>query len=555
MQLQRTVLTCLVTITLSACNFLSPRDQDGSITAPHPDSIIGHSVKKTNTKSTAPVISDDDIVSAVDGMAVDDKAIVESESDDVWQRIRQDLTIPRHTENRSVKSKIVWYAGKQEFLDRVADRATPYLYYIIGELEKRNMPLELALLPVVESAYQPLAHSPSRASGIWQFIASTGKRYGLKQNWWYDGRRDIVASTDAALNYLQTLHDMFDGNWLHALAAYNAGELNVARAIQRNQKAGKPTDFWSLQLPGETRGYIPSLLAVAEIVANPAKYKITLKAIPNKPYFAAIKIDSQIDLATAARLAGVSMDQITALNPGFTRWATDPDGPHHLLVPIEKAQQFEQKLAALPASERMTWRQHQVKGGETLGQIARHYNTSVSALKQINHLQGNLIRVGQSLMITAAGQPVDHDIPNTDSEKLKGLKTGGDGNKAVYTVRSGDNLWDISRNHGTSITQLCNWNGISKNTILRPGQKLTVWIKDDENISKEGFIPVAANDEQTTGDINPNQQIEYTVREGDSLWLISRRFNVSVAQLCQWNQIPKGRILQPGQNLIIMMEV
>ena len=555
MQLQRTVLTCLVTITLSACNFLTPRDQDSSITAPHPDSIIGHSVKKTNTKSTSPVISDDDIVSAVDGMAVDDKAIVESESDDVWQRIRQDLTIPRHTENGSVKSKIAWYAGKQEFLDRVADRATPYIYHIIGELEKRNMPLELALLPIGERAYQPLAHSPSRASGIWQFIASTGKRYGLKQNWWYDGRRDIVASTDAALNYLQTLHDMFDGNWLHALAAYNAGELNVARAIQRNQKAGKPTDFWSLQLPGETRGYIPSLLAVAEIVANHAKYKITLKAIPNKPYFAVIKIDSQIDLATAARLAGVGMDQITALNPGFTRWATDPDGPHHLLVPIENVQQFEQKLAALPASERMTWRQHQVKGGETLGQIARHYNTSVSALKQINHLQGNLIRVGQSLMVTAAGQPVDLDIPDTDSEKLKGLKTSGDGNKAIYTVRSGDNLWDISRNHGASVTQLCNWNGISKNTILRPGQKLTVWIKDDENTSSEGFIPVAANVEQTTGDVNPNQQIEYTVREGDSLWLISRRFNVSVAQLCQWNQIPKGRILQPGQNLIIMMEV
>ncbi|MEE8321243.1 MAG: transglycosylase SLT domain-containing protein, partial [Gammaproteobacteria bacterium] len=376
MQVQRSLLICLTTIILCACNLTNVRDQDSYPTS-HPDSTLSQSAVRTTIESGSHTVPED-TGPVSDYISGNEIVAAGKDTDDLWQKIRQGLSLSRQTEKRSVQGKIAWYARNQDYIDRVAERAAPYLYYIIGEIEKRNMPIELALLPVVESAYQPFAYSPSRASGIWQFISSTGKQYGLKQNWWYDGRRDIIAATDAALNYLQKLHKEFDGNWQHALAAYNSGERNVGRAIRRNRKAGKPIDFWSLRLPRETRGYVPSLLAVAEIVANPAKHNITLKKIPNEPYFTAVNTGSQIDLATAARLAGQSMDDIYTLNPGFNRWATDPKGPHRLLIPIGKAQQFKQDLAQLPVSERITWKQHKIQKGETLGQIADRYHTSVA---------------------------------------------------------------------------------------------------------------------------------------------------------------------------------
>ena len=216
--------------------------------------------------------------------------------DNIWVRIRAGMTLDRELDQATVRSKLAWYSSHQAYLDRVAERATPYLYYIVEELEARDMPLELALLPIVESAYQPLAYSRSHAAGIWQFIPATGRRYGLKQNWWYDGRRDIVAATRAALDYLQFLHDEFDGNWQHAVAAYNAGENNVLRAIRHNRSRGRSTAFWHLGLPRETRGYVPALLAIAEIVANPGKHGVSLQPIANEPYFKRIAIGGQIDL-------------------------------------------------------------------------------------------------------------------------------------------------------------------------------------------------------------------------------------------------------------------
>ena len=554
MQLQRGLITCLIPIILCSCNLINLRDQKSN-TIPHPDAITGQSISKTDSKSGTSNTHDDLAASAVDDLTAD-KIVVVANGDinDIWQVIQKNLTLPRHTDRTSVKGKIAWYARNQEYMDRVAERATPYLYHIVGELEKRNMPLELALLPIVESAYQPFAYSPSRASGIWQFIPSTGKMYGLKQNWWYDGRRDIVAATDAALNYLQSLHKRFNSNWQHALAAYNSGERNVERAIKRNRKAGKHTDFWSLRLPRETKGYIPSLFAVAEIVANPVKHNITLKPIPNKPYFTPVNLGSQIDLATAARLAGMSMDEIYTLNPGFNRWATDPQGPHRLLIPMAKAQQFEQNLAALPDSKRVTWQQHKIKKGETLGQIAQRYRTSVTALKQTNRLHGNLIRVGRSLLIPTAEQPMKHYTLSANTRKFRGLKRTGDGKKYIYTIKRGDNLWDISRTYGISVSQLCNWNGVKRNKILRPGQKLTVWIKNDGQETNAKIIPVVAKNDHANTNTNQDQHIQYTVKEGDSLWLISRRFDVSVAQLCNWNQISKRRLLQPGQNLVVYIK-
>ncbi len=468
----------------------------------------------------------------------------DSKHQDIWVRIQQNLTIPRNLSHPTTQTKLKFYASKQEFLDRVADRATPYLYHIVEELEKRNLPLDLALLPIVESAYQPFAHSPSRAAGIWQFIPGTGKLYGLKQNWWYDGRRDIVAATDAALRYLQKLHDDFNGDWLLALAAYNAGEGNVGRAVEKSLGRGKSGDFWSLHLTEETLGYVPSLMAVAEIIANPEKYNITLKPIPNKPYFEKIDAGSQIDLATVSELSGLTMDEIYTLNPGINKWATDPEGPHYFLIPVDRAASFKQKLAALPADQRIKMQAVEIKQGDSLGSIARRYRTDINTLKQINNLRSNNIHAGHMLLIPSSQQPISEYTLSQDVRTFDKLKPSGDGQSFTYTIKSGDNLWDISQSYGVTIEQLCAWNGISKNTVLSPGRKLTLWAKETPEV-----VPVVAHTVTTIAD--KQEHITYTVRAGDSLWLIAQRYGVTVAQLQKWNGLSHGSSLQPGQTLDI----
>ena len=466
--------------------------------------------------------------------------------DNLWMLIRDHLVFENNINRKKVKNKVAWFSRNQQYIDRVVGRAEPYLYHIITRLKEREMPLDLALLPIVESAYQPFALSPSRASGIWQFIPSTGKRYGLKQNWWYDGRRDIVASTDAALDYLESLHKRFNGNWFHALAAYNSGEGNVERAIRKNKKLGKKTDFWSLKLPHETRSYVPSLLAIAEVLKNSDKYKINFGKIKNIPYFEVIDVKTQIDLATVSNLSGLTIDEVYLLNPGFNRWATDPSGPHRILIPVGKAQKFKEKLAALPKSERIAWKQHIIQKGESLGLIAERYKTSVSAIKQTNRLKGNMIREGKSLLIPSSKQPTKFYSLSIEARKFRGLKTS-DGKRYTYIVKRGDNLWDIGRNYGISVGQLTKWNGIAKKSFLRPKQKLIIWInEEDSNNKNNNKVQASAFNESTT---------EYVVKKGDSLWLIARRFDIHVADLLEWNNIRKNKALQPGQILIVRKSI
>src|SRR5258706_6482365 len=265
--------------------------------------------------------------------------------DDLFERMRRGFTFEEVSEP-AIDTQLAWFKNNPDYLERVFQRGQRYMYHIITEVERRGMPTEFALLPVVESAYEPFAYSVSRAAGLWQFIPGTGVRYGLKQTWWYDGRRDVVESTRAALDYLQALHDQFDGDWLLAIAAYNVGENTVQRELDYNRSHGKPTDFWHLKLPGETRAYVPKLLAMKRLMAEPERYGLEFAAIPNEPYFAVIDTNSQIDLKIAAKLAGASYDELVALNPGYNRWATDPEGPHRMLVPIDNADGFE---AGVPA--------------------------------------------------------------------------------------------------------------------------------------------------------------------------------------------------------------
>ena len=239
-----------------------------------------------------------------------------------------------------VEQELNYYRKHPRYIQRIQERAEPYLHFILEEIRKRDMPTEIALLPAVESAYRPFAYSHGRAAGMWQFIPSTGRIYGLKQNWWYDGRRDAVSSTLAALDYLQSLNKQFKGDWELALAAYSSGGGTVRSAIRRNKKKGSPTDFWSLKLPDETSVYVPRLLALVEVFRNPQEHGANLLVFPDEPYFETIDLGSQLDLALAAEMADLPIQDLYLLNSGFNRWATDPDGPHRLNLPLDKVERF-----------------------------------------------------------------------------------------------------------------------------------------------------------------------------------------------------------------------
>ncbi len=467
---------------------------------------------------------------------------------DVWVRLRNNYSLP-FLENARIQREIDWYARHPKYMDRVNQRAAPYMHYIISEIEKRGMPGEIALLPIVESAFQPFAYSHGRAAGIWQFIPGTGRHYGLKQNWWYDGRRDVYASTQAALNYLQRLNKIFDGDWMLALAAYNSGEGTVLKAVRRNKKRGKPTHFWALHLPKETRSYVPRLLAIAKIVEQPQNYNINIASLDNKPYFHRVDTKSQIDLALAAEMADISLDELYKLNPGFNRWATAPKGPHYLLVPVDKAPAFEAKLANLPSSERMRWKHHKVKSGETLSHIADKYRISLSLLKDSNKLRRNMIRIGQNLVIPVAAKSARTYRLSESQRKQKILNSPKSGRyKIIHTVRSGDNFWDLSRKYKVGVRSLAKWNAMAPRDVLQRGQKLVVWTKVARTKTRASHSPVPRSKAIM-------QKINYVVRRGDSLARIASRFRVSIADLLRWNTIKKNKYLQPGQRIKLFVDV
>ena len=456
---------------------------------------------------------------------------------DLWERLRRGYAIPHDTLHANTEKQLDWFVRHPEYIARVADRAKPYLYHIVEQIEQRNMPLELALLPVVESAYQPHAYSSASASGLWQFIPSTGKIYGLQQNWWYDGRRDVIASTSSALDYLQKLHNDF-GDWQLAVAAYNCGEGAVARAIRRNVKAGKGTDFWSLDLPRETSAYVPKLMAIAQLIGQPEQYQISLKPIANEPFFAVVNVKGQIDLSVAAELAELETEELQQLNPGFNQWATAPDGPHRLAIPVEKIDVFIQGLAVLPAEKQVQWARYKIKGGDSLGKIAQQYKVAVSAIKKANGIKGTNIRAGKYLLIpVASGASGDAPLP-TSQRLTSNQTTPQKGDKQSYTVKQGDSWWDIAQLYKVSVEKLTTWNNKSPNDYLQPGQKLVVWSQEKA---------VASSD--TTRSVN------YKIRSGDSLWTISKKFKVSITQVRQWNGLSKKALLQPGQNLKLYVDV
>lgn len=475
-----------------------------------------------------------------------------SEAPDLLTRIREQLTLPS-SEDPTVERERSWYGRHEDYLNRVFGRADRYLYHIVTELERREMPLDLALLPVVESAFDPFAYSHGRAAGLWQIIPGTGKRLGLDQNWWFDGRRDVIESTRAALDYLEYLHDMFDGDWLLAVAGYNSGEGNVARAVKRAREAGQPTDFWTIKryLPAETRTYVPRLLAIRDLVRDAAELGLELPLIANAPHFEVVDLDGQIDMALAAELAGLERDDLYALNPGINRWATDPNGPHRLLVPIDKAPAFAVSLASLGERERVRWSRHKVQSGETLGKLAQQYHTTTDVLRQINGIRGNTIRAGDYLMIPHAMQSIPTYTQTADARAARTVATERNGERRTHVVRTGDSLWSIARRYNVNVRALASWNAMAPGDVLSVGRELVIWTAGTgSQVTAErvaATIPAGANEQI--------RRVNYVVRRGDSLSSIARRFRVTVQNITQWNKVSAERLLHPGQRLVMYVNV
>lgn len=469
--------------------------------------------------------------------------------EDLWNRMRDGYQLAE-LDNSRIDQHLKRYLRHPDYLQRVTERGNSYLYYIVNELETRDMPLELALLPIVESAFDPFAYSHGRASGMWQFIPSTGRHFGLKQNWWYDGRRDVLASTDAALTYLSQLNKRFDGDWLLALAAYNAGGGNVNKAIRANKRKGKPTDFWSLDLPKETRSYVPQLIAISKIIKAPEKYNVTLTPVENKPFFEAVDTGSQIDLAQAAQLADISLDDLYKLNAGFNRWATDPKGPHRLLVPIDKAEGFKAALTQLPSESRVGWERYKVKSGDSLLAIAKRFNTTVDVIREHNNIRGNLIRKGQMVLIPQSSLPANQ-YAHSASERVKRIQANSKGSsgtrKVSYSVKSGDSLWSIARQHGVSVAKLAKWNAMAPKDTLRANQKLVIWTTTQSTASTS--TGAGSRDNSII------RKVAYRVRSGDSLARIAGKFHLSVNDIVRWNPIKRPDYLKPGQSLTLFVDV
>lgn len=543
MKFKLSVLSILVTSMLTGCQLTGPDEAEPEVADNRTTCEIAHT--NINDQADCELANEGviEVMHPTEEVEVDfDPAQDPAEPEiiaNLWVRASNQFQfeIP---DNKRIAIQRDWYLKHPAYMERVSKRAKPFLHYIVQQIEARDMPLELVLLPIVESAFDPFAYSHGRAAGMWQFIPGTAKRFGIQQTWWYDGRRDVIASTAAALDYLTYLNDMFDGNWLHALAAYNSGEGRVGKAIKRNAKAGKPTDFWSLDLPKETRAYVPKLLALADILKNHEQYAFNWPEIENAPVIATVDIGSQVDLAFAAELADMDLKSLHALNPGFNRWATDPDGPHRLVLPLDNAESFTQALANVERNERLNWVRHKVRAGDSLLKLAKEYHTTVDVIKSVNDMQGNMIRVGDHIMVPVALKKLDAYSLSEDQRLATTQNKKRGSYQLTHEVKSGDTLWDISRKYDISTRSLAKWNGMAPTDPLMPGKTLVIWVNE-------------ASDEQKRDAIM--RTLTYTVKRGDSLARIAQKFNIRTSDITKWNNLNPKKYLQPGQKLTLHVDV
>jgi len=484
-------------------------------------------------------------------------------ADNLWDVLREEFTLPHYEETPAVQEKIEWFMNNQDFLLRAATRAAPYLYYILQQVKKRHLPAELVLLPIVESGYNPFSMSNVGASGIWQLMPNTASGLGVKQDWWFDGRRDVISSTRAALNYLSYLQSFFDGNWLLATAAYNTGEGNVLAAIRRNIRDGRDTDFWSLPVAQQTKDYVPSLLALAAIISHPDQYPVYFPPVHNAPYLAQVDIGIQMNLKYAAKLAGISDTKMKQLNPGFTRLTMSSRGPYKLVLPIENVEQFTENLAisAYGKTNKINWRHYRVKSGDTLALVAKKFNTSPTAIQKLNHLAKTKLTHGVNLLIPNAAQntpqiaateemepiPVKEKynkpvVATTASPRINLAQTNyvlqpGD---TIYMVRSKDSVESIAKRFRINSNLLQAANNLAGRK-MKPGVQL--------------IIPTHLKAQASNREMRVKNQIMpgdtlYMVRRGDTIEKIAHRFHTTSAAIRLTNLVDDNS-LQEGIKLVV----
>jgi membrane-bound lytic murein transglycosylase D len=455
---------------------------------------------------------------------------------DIWDRLRLGFAIDAPPDPQ-IEVELRWYVDHPLFLENSLQRSGRYLFHILNEIERRELPTELALLPIVESGFQAHAVSRSNAVGLWQFLSETGKDYGLQQTAWVDQRRDVIESTRAALDYLSTLAQQFNGDWTLALAAYNGGPGYISRMCEANRAAGRGADFLDLPLRNETRCYVPKLMALKRLVENPERYGITLPDIPNEPYFTTVDVHGPIRLDLLGAVENLSPDEIRALNGGYNGGSTPPGGPHRVLVPVEAAEQARQALATMPRvavappqptgdlpQRRVQWRRHKVQPGETLTGLASKYRVSIAALRQANGLHTGMLRKDQDLLI-----PVVYA-----ADTRPGPARGCDGERVVHRAKPGETLWAIARRYQVDVSRITACNPALAGGRIAAGQTVSVF-----------------RAAEATAVADASRRHTYTVRQGDTAWRIAQNFGVSLEQLQRWNDGLKTRPLQPGDRLTV----
>jgi membrane-bound lytic murein transglycosylase D len=393
---------------------------------------------------------------------------------DLWERIRRGFAMP-DLQVDQVQGRERWYADRPDYIQRMTARSSKYLYHIVEELEQRNMPTELALLPFIESAFNPQAVSSARASGMWQFMPRTGKDFDLKQNAFRDDRRDVLASTRAALDYLQRLHGMF-GDWHLALAAYNWGEGNVGKALARNKRLGEPLSYTDLRMPAETRLYVPKLQAMKNLVANPDGLGVTLPPIPNHPYFQTVPLPRDADVAVIAKLADVSMDDFKALNPSAHRPVMLASGTPHILLPWDNAEIFQRNLESHDG-QLASWTAWVAPKNMKVADAAKRVGMSEEELRSVNKIPPRmLIKAGSALLVPrSAQQQKDVSEKLADNGQLN-LAPEQVLRKQVVKARKGDTMASVAKRYKVSVDQLADWNKLALNSSLKPGQKVMLML-------------------------------------------------------------------------------
>lgn len=433
-----------------------------------------------------------------------------SPSQDLWSQIRAGFQLPANDNRLSVRVWTQYYATHTKHLSASLKRAQPFLWHVVQQVKKRNIPTEIALLPIVESGYKPAAKSYAGASGMWQFMPATAKDMQLRQDWWYDGRNDPTASTDAALNYLQSLAQHYSGDWFLALAAYNAGPGRIDDAIAKARSNGQPTDYWDLHLPKETAQYVPQLLALRRIMKTPARFGVSWPQLANEQRTQLVDLPGRISIKRAAQMLNMTETSLRELNPGLRRSATGPKR-EELRVPASRAARFQTVLAHADPKQLYNHHVHVVQRGDTLSRIARTYGVSVAALRESNNLSSNRLLVGEKLAIPGSGSKAP-----SSSEPSQ-----------TYVVQSGDTLWYIAHRYHVSVASLKRANGAS-GAALHPGQKLTI-----------------------PGTAKPATPTEVVVHSGDTLWSIAQANDTTVAQLRRWNRIDSNTSLSVGTTLAV----